>query len=160
MMMLDRIARRGNRPCFAEMAMGRENARQAVMHRRQGNAGMEPQYLAIGLLPVAGDDATVSHPAGFDPHLYQIQHVFHKLTSHDDCIVSFGGADAGNPLPPLLERNRRWQRDLQPSHLRRSWRLSPCQARRRADHWQTTQLSCRPCHCADAGRSALSGGHV
>lgn len=160
MMMLDRIAGRVNRPCFAETDMGHENARGAASHRRLGNAGMEPQHLAILHRSVAGDDAAESHPVGFDPHLYQIQHIFHKLTSHDDCIVSFGGADAGNPPPPPFERSRRWQRDLQPSHLRRSWRLSPCQARRRAEQSQTTQWSCRRQTCADADRSALTGGNV
>ena len=160
MTMLDRTAGMINRPCSAETGRGCENAWRAVTHRWQGNAGMEPQYLAITLRPVVGGDAAVSHPVAFDPHLYQIQPVFHKLTSHDDCIVSFGGAGAGNPPPPLLERSRRWQRDLQPSHLRRSWRLSPCQARRRAGHLQTTQQSSRSCRCADAGRSALTWGNV
>lgn len=159
MMMLDRIAKRVNRPCFAETGMGRENARLAASHRRLGNATMGPQYLAITRRSVVGDDAAVPHPLGFDPHLYQIQHVFHKLTSHDNCIVCFGDADAGNPPPPPFERSRRWQRDLQPSHLRRSWRLSPCRARMRAVHWQTTRPSCSCCRCADAGRSALTGGN-
>lgn len=160
MMMLDRIAERVNQPCFAEMGMGRKNAGRAASHRRLGNAGMEPQYLAVSGRSVVCDDAAVPHSAGIDPHLYQIQHVFHKLTSHDDCIVSFGGDDAVNPPPPAFERNRRWQRVLQPSHLRRSWRLSPCQARRRAEKLPTTQWSCSRQTCADAGRSALTGGNV